>query len=118
MVNKVITLTESELVNLIKRMVGNSNIIEEETTMDDSCLKKMGFKFYPKSKSMSVRPGPYGNLPSYYEGKYGEYPAIFYVDGNMRVLGGNFKEKNGKWKCASGKLNVFNLSEWKQKTPM
>jgi hypothetical protein len=106
---KVVRLTESQLKDVIKR------VIQEETTMDGSCLKKMGFKFYPKSNSM--RPGPYGNLPSYYEGKYQGYNALFYVDGYMRVLGKNFQDKTGKWKCESGKLVVFNLSDWKLSPP-
>jgi len=117
MTNKVITLTESELVNLIKRMVDNSNVIEEETTMDGSCLKNMGFKFYPKIKSKYTRPGPYGNMPAYYEGKYQGNSALFYVDGYMRVLGKNYQNKTGKWKCESGKLVVFNLSDWKLSPP-
>jgi hypothetical protein len=40
---KITRLTESDLTRLVRR------VIEEQTTMDDSCLKKMGFKFYPKS---------------------------------------------------------------------
>jgi hypothetical protein len=113
---KITRLTESDLTRLVRR------VIEEQTTMDDSCLKKMGFKFYPKSGN-SMRQGPYGNIPAYYKDKYQGNDAMFYMNGKLRIMGGKTTnnpsgmEKRGEWKCESGKLNVFNLSEWKRAMP-
>lgn len=83
--------------------------------VEDSCLKTMGFKFEPKSQSR--RAGPYGNLPASYTGNYKGNKTIFYLDGTLRVVGKNYQAKKGNWKCESGVLKVFNVTDWKLTPP-
>ena len=83
--------------------------------VEDSCLKTMGFKFEPKSQSR--RAGPYGNLPASYTGNYKGNKTIFYLDGTLMVVGKNYQAKKGNWKCESGVLKVFNVTDWKLTPP-
>ena len=115
---KVMTENFNKLIN--SKLGDSKPLVNEQTSInsgDVSCLKNSSYKFVSAQK-MDPN-GPHipinSDKPAYYEGKYNNMNAQFYLNGIVRILYED-KEQRGKWKCDNGKLNVYNLGESKRYT--
>jgi hypothetical protein len=127
---KVVRLTESELIDLIKNVISEQNMGRDTSTIkptivpkkdDISCLK--GFQF-EKGHYSPLKGGR--NVPDSWSGKYNGkdvtlYKTDVYVNSegkyNARLLPASMKYQLCRWKCENGKLVLYNFSEIRTNYP-
>jgi hypothetical protein len=110
---KVVRLTESQLKDVIKR------VIQEETNIDTSCLK--GFKYEEANNQM-----PHRKVPSSWTGRYQGKEIILYSEDIFANASGKYnailfpekgKRQRCRWKCENGKLVIYGMDKSQLNTP-
>ena len=126
---KVVRLTETELVSLIKNIISEQPIFRDSTGTkppvpvkdDTSCLR--GFQF-EKGYYSPLKGGR--NVPDNWSGKYNGkdvrlYKTDVYVSSegkyNARLLPAPMKYQLCRWKCENGKLVLYNFGEIRNNYP-
>ncbi len=104
---KIVRLTESELVRLVKKVIEE----QEPTKLSTDCLSAAGF-VKKKDIVANNQVGKPMVKSGGYEGIYKGKKTRLTVHGDVEI-----DEKNnyvtGKWKCENGKLVIYNIDKSK-----